>query len=359
MRIALDAMGSDHAPTPDVEGAVRAARRFGGEIALVGRREVVEPEVAKHDTAGLGVCVVHASQVVAMDEHPADAVRAKPDSSMVVGMRMLREGQADAFVSMGNSGGVLAAALAGEGRVGRIRGVRRPALSTIFPTVQGISLLLDIGANTDCKPGWLVQFAIMGAAHARHVLGIADPRVGLLSNGEEETKGSQAVQDAHQALKQLPGLRFVGNVEGKDLTAGAADVVVADGFAGNVAIKTAEGVASMLMHLLRREIKAGPLTTVGGLLARPAFRRVARVLDYREFGGAPLLGVNGVVIIGHGRSDALAVENAVRVAVDSVRGRVVDHIREAIVAAGDALNAASPDAARLFTQDEGSPYPPP
>jgi len=354
MRIALDAMGTDNAPTPDVEGAVRAARRFGhrAEIVLVGRQETIEAELAKHDTAGLSIPIVHSEQVITMDDHPAEAVRAKPQSSIVVGMSLVRQGEADAFVSMGNSGAVLAAALMGEGRVGRIRGIRRPAISTIVPTVTGSAFMLDIGANTDCKAGWLVQFAVMGAIYSRQVLGVADPRVALLSNGEEETKGSQAVQAAHQALKQLPGIRFVGNVEGKDLMAGVADVIVSDGFAGNVAIKTAEGVAKTLMDLLRAHIKNSPLTALGGLLAKPAFRQVAKVLDYRQYGGAPLLGVNGVVIIGHGRSDALAVENGVRVAVEAVEGRVVEHIRAGVEDAGGALRALSPDAARLLAQED-------
>ncbi len=330
MRIVLDAMGSDSAPAVDVAGAVRAARRFGQEIILVGRQAEVEAELAKHDTSDLDISVVHAEDVIEMSEHPSLAVRNKPNSSMVVAMSLVREGRADAYVSAGNSGGTLAAALTGAGRLGRIRGIRRPALSTIMPTVSGTTLLLDIGANTDCRPEWLVQFAVMGSLYSERVLGVANPRVALLSNGEEDTKGNAAVQAAHQSLRQLPAIHFVGNVEGKDLTMGAADVVVADGFAGNVVIKTAEGVASMLLQLLRTHIKASPITSVGGLLAKPAFRQVAKVLDYREYGGAPLLGVNGVVIIAHGRSDPLAIENAIRVAVDAVASRVVERIREGI-----------------------------
>ncbi len=342
MRIALDAMGSDRAPSVDVEGAVRAARRFGVEVVLVGRQEAIERELARHDTAGLALPIVHASEVVEMAEHPSQAVRAKRDASIVVAMRLLREGQVDAVVSAGNSGGVLAASLLSVGRIGRIEGVSRPAISTILPTLTGRSFMLDIGANTDCRPEWLAQFAMMGAAYAKKVLGISEPRVGLLSNGEEETKGSQAVQAAHAILKQLP-LRFIGNVEGKDLTQGLADVIVSDGFAGNVAIKTAEGTAAMLLTLLRREIKRRPLASIGALLAKPAFRVVARVLDYREYGGGPLLGVNGVVIIAHGRSDALAMENAIRVAVEAVRANVVEVIRQEI-AAVQALVGAAPDA---------------
>lgn len=332
MRIALDAMGSDHAPEVDVEGAVRAARRFGVEVILVGRQPEIERELARHETSGLSLPIVHASQVLEMAEHPSQAARAKRDASIVVAMGLLREGRADAVVSAGNSGGVLAAALLSAGRIGRIPGVARPAISTILPTLQGYSFMLDIGANADCRPEWLEQFALMGAAYAKRVLGIAEPRVGLLSNGEEETKGSQLVQEAHALLRQLP-IRFVGNVEGKDLPQGLADVIVSDGFAGNVAIKTAEGTAGMLLSILRREIKSRPLASLGALLAKPAFRAVAKVLDYREYGGGPLLGVNGVVIIAHGRSDALAMENAVRVAVEAAQADLVEAIRADIAQA--------------------------
>jgi len=334
MRIVLDAMGSDNAPSVDVEGGVRASRRFDQEIILVGRQAEIEAELAKHNTAGLAISVIHADQVIGMDEHPSRAVRNKPESSMVVGMKLVREGHADAFVSMGNSGGVLASALTSEGRLGRIKGIRRPAISSVIPTLTGCCFMLDIGANTDCRPEWLAQFAVMGSIYAERVLGIDNPRVALLSNGEEAIKGNKIVQEAHPLLRRL-NLNFVGNVEGKDLPAGAADVIVADGFVGNVALKIAEGVANMLLTLIRREIKASLVTTVGGLLARPALRRVGKVLDYREYGGAPLLGVNGVVIIGHGRSDALAVENAVRVAIEAVDAGVVNLIRQNVQATTD------------------------
>ncbi|MBC7235557.1 MAG: phosphate acyltransferase PlsX [Chloroflexi bacterium] len=329
MRIVLDAMGSDHAPEVDVEGGVRAARRFGQEVVLVGRRDAIEAELAKYDTAGLPLSIVHASEVVTMDEHPSQAVRNKPDASIVVGMGQLREGKADALVSMGNSGGVLAAAVAGEGRIGRIPGVQRPAISTVFPHMEGFSFLLDIGANTDCKPDWLAQFALMGAVYARNVLHIANPRVALLSNGEEEIKGNRLVQETRELLRQLH-LNFIGNVEGKDLPRGLADVIVTDGFVGNVAIKTAEGVATMILSLLKSEIRRRPLAVLGGLLAKPAFKAAGRRLDYREYGGAPLLGVNGVVIIGHGRSDALAVENAIGLAITAVRSNLIETIRQDI-----------------------------
>ncbi len=324
--IVVDAMGSDQAPAVDVAGAVRATQRYGREIILVGREEEIEAELGRHDAEGLPLSIVHASQVVEMGEHPSQAVRSKTDASMVVGVGLVRDGEASAFVSAGNSGGVLASALVGAGRIGRIAGIDRPALSTIFPTLDGTALLLDIGANTDCKPEWLVQFAFMGNAYARRVMGISSPRVGLLSNGEEATKGNALVQEAHRRLRELD-LAFVGNVEGKDLAQGFADVVVADGFVGNVAIKTAEGVAAMLLHSLRTEIKSRPLASFGALLVKPAFRATAKKLDYREYGGAPLLGVDGVVIVAHGRSDPLAIENAVGVAIDAVEADLVGTIR--------------------------------
>lgn len=326
MRIVLDAMGGDHAPPVAVEGGVWAAREYGIEVILVGREDDIRRELAKHDTAGLSLPIVHASQVIEMEEHPAAAVKAKRDSSMVVGMDLLKRGEADAFVSAGNSGGVMAAALF---RLGRIRGIKRPALSTIYPTTTGICFMLDMGANTDCKPEYLLQFAYMGVAYAERVLGIANPRVGLVSNGEEETKGSILVQEAHQLLKKS-GLNFIGNVEGKDIPAGMADVVVTDGFTGNVIGKLSEGLAESLLTVIKEEIKKSPLATLGALLSKPAFDKVKKRLDYAEFGGAPLLGVDGVVIVAHGRSNAKAIKNAVRVAKQAVEGGMLAAIKEGL-----------------------------
>ena len=323
MRIVLDAMGGDHAPEVVVEGAVRAGRDLDVEIFLVGQPETIQPELAKYDTTDLRLPIIPASQVVEMDEHPATAVRAKPDSSMVVGMKLVKEGDAQAFVSAGNSGGVLAAALF---RLGRIQGIRRPALSSVWPTRHGRCFLLDGGANTDCKPEYLLQFALMGSVYARKVLGIENPRVGIVSNGEEEGKGSILVQETYQLLKGSP-LNFIGNVEGKDIFRDLADVVVTDGFTGNVIVKTSEGVAKMLMEILEEEIRKRPLAMLGALLAKPAFRAVAKILDYREYGGGILLGVNGVVIVAHGRSDAQAIASAVRVAKQAVEGKVVSTIQ--------------------------------
>ena len=326
MKIVLDAMGGDHAPPVAVEGGVWAAREYGIEVVLVGREEDARRELARYDTSGLSWPIVHASQVIEMEEHPAAAVKAKKDSSMVVGMDMVKRGEADAFVTMGNSGGALAAALF---RLGRIRGIRRPALSTVYPTTTGFCFMLDVGATTDCKPEYLLQFGMMGAVYAERVLGVANPRVGIVSNGEEEGKGSILVQEAYQLLKASP-LNFVGNLEGKDIAPGLADVVVTDGFTGNVIVKLSEGLAASLMGIIKDEVKKSLLTTVGALLSKPAFDQVKKRLDYAEYGGAPLLGVNGVVIVGHGRSNAKAVKNAVRVAKRAVEGGMLAAIKEGL-----------------------------
>jgi glycerol-3-phosphate acyltransferase PlsX len=326
MKIVLDAMGGDDAPEVTVHGAVWAARDFGVEMQLVGRPEIIQSELQKHDTAGLSLPIIPASEIIEMDEHnPANAVKAKKDASMVVGIEMLKRGETDAFVTMGNSGAGLAAALL---HLGRIRGVKRPAIATTYPCASehGFCFLLDIGANADCKPEYLYQFALMGSAYTERVLGISNPRVAIVSNGEEEGKGNMLVQDALPLLKNGP-FNFVGNVEGKDVPAGLADVVVTDGFTGNVIIKLSEGVAKMLMDAIKTEVKARPLSILGAALAKPAFNAVSKKLDYREFGGGALLGVDGAVIIGHGRSDAYAVRNAILRARQAVESGVIDVIK--------------------------------
>ena len=326
MRIVLDAMGGDHAPGVVVEGGVMAAREYGIEVVLVGPQEVVEAELAKHDTAGLSLPVVHASEVIEMTDEPSVAARKKRDSSMVVGMNLLKSGEADAFTTAGNSGGALAAALF---RLGRIKGIKRPALSTVFPTRKGLCFISDIGANTDCRPVYLLQFGIMGSAYAERVLGIPNPRVGIVSNGEEEGKGNILVKEAFKLLKESD-LNFIGNVEGKDIPAGLADVVVTDGFSGNIVIKLSEGVATLLMGVMEEEIKKRPVAMLGALLARSALREVKIRLDYSEYAGAPLLGVDGVVIVGHGRSNAKAIKNMVRVGKEAVEKGMVKAIKEGI-----------------------------
>jgi phosphate acyltransferase len=323
MRIVVDAMGSDTYPEPDVAGGVMAAREFGDEIILVGDEPRVTAELAKHDTAGLSIRICHASQVIEMTDKPADASRSKKDSSMHVGMRLVREGEADAFVTAGNTGGVLAVATLHTLR--RIPGVLRPALSVIFP-VSGRPILLDIGANADCKPEYLAQFGLMGSLYSQLVMAVKHPRVALLANGEEEGKGNQLVKETAVLLK-ASDLNYIGNIEPKEFASGAADVVVTDGFIGNMVIKTSEAIAGHLTGQIRVEIKAGWLTSLGGLLAKPAFARVRKAMDPFEIGGAPLLGVNGVVILCHGRSNAYAIKQGVRQARQAVEQGVVAAIR--------------------------------
>jgi len=320
-------MGSDDYPIPDVTGAVLAAQEWGDEIILVGREEAIRQQLARHDTAGLKLEIVHAPEVIEMDDEPAWAARVKKNSSMHVGMSLVRDGQAKAYVTAGNTGGVLAVATLHILR--RIRGVKRPALAAILPLPAGHVVALDIGANTDCRPEYLLQFALMGDIYARAVLGYTRPRVALLSNGEEPGKGNTLVKEAYQLLTGS-GLNFIGNVEPKEAAACHADVVVSDGFTGNIFIKTTEATAKMLTDLIRDEIKASPLTAVGGLLAKPAFRRVARRVDPFEVGGGPLLGVNGVVIVAHGRSNARAIKNAIGQARKAVQGGVVEAIRSGL-----------------------------
>jgi glycerol-3-phosphate acyltransferase PlsX len=320
-------MGSDEYPVPDVEGAVLAAREWGDEIVLVGREEAIRQELARHDTDGLKFKVVHAPEVIEMDDEPARAAKVKKNSSMHVGMNLVRDGEADGYVTAGNTGGVLAVATLHTLR--RIRGVKRPVLAVILPLPAGRAITLDAGANADCRPAHLLQFAMMGDVYARAVLGCASPRVALLSNGEEPGKGNTLIKETYKALKRS-NLNFIGNIEPEEALGVGADVIVHDGFAGNVFIKTIEATAKMLTDLIRDEIKASPLTAVGGLLAKPAFRRVFRRIDPFEVGGGPLLGVNGVVIIGHGRSNGRAIKNAIGQARKAVQGGVVEAIRDGL-----------------------------
>jgi glycerol-3-phosphate acyltransferase PlsX len=329
--IAVDAMGGDHAPGVVVDGVVDAVRELDARVALVGPEAIIHAELQRHRAdSDERISLVAASQVIEMAEHPAQAVRQKTDSSIVVGMREVKEGRAAAFVSAGNTGAMLAAGLF---QLGRIRGVERPALATVFPTRSGFTLIVDVGANADCKSEYLAQFALMGAAYAEQVLDVANPRIGLLSIGEEEEKGSQLVQRAHALLREQ-STGFVGNVEGKDIPAGAVDVVVCDGFVGNVLIKFAEGVASTIGGIIREEVTSSPLSKLFALALRPAFRRAYGRLDYAEFGGAPLLGVQGVVIIAHGRSNARAIRSAIRVARRAVEGGLVERIAAAVEVGG-------------------------
>jgi glycerol-3-phosphate acyltransferase PlsX len=319
MRIAVDAMGGDFAPAQIVRGAALAATEHGIDISLVGLPATVQPLLDSHPRLQLVPC----TQVIAMDEHPAQAVRSKPDSSMTVCARMCKDRRADGWMSAGNSGAIMAAALFIQGR---IRGVDRPALGSIVPTRNDFAYFLDVGANVDSKPEYMVQFASMGVIYAREMLGRANPRVGLLSNGEEEGKGDELVKETARRLKgSLPG--FIGNVEPKDIYASKADVIVADGFVGNIAIKMAEATAEFLFRNLRDEIPKTMRGKLGGLLIRPGVRQLRARVDWREFGGAPLLGIDGVAVVAHGRSDARAIKNAIRVTRDAVENHLVGKIR--------------------------------
>lgn len=327
MRIVLDAMGSDNHPVPDVAGGVQAAREYGGTIIFVGDQAQIKAELGKHDTTGLSLDIVHAPEKVEMTDKPGTVGRTKPESSMHVGMRLVKSGEADAFVTAGNTGAALS--IGTLHTLKRIRGIYRPALSTILSMKGQSYIVLDIGANADCKPEWMAQFGTMGSIYAARALGRSNPSVGLLSNGEEEGKGSTLVQEAAELL-QRNGVNFVGNVEPKEILRGGVDVAVMDGFTGNVFIKSIEAMGSTLFDLIRQELTADLRSKLGGLLAKPAFRRVYHQVDPFEVGGVPLLGVDGIVIIGHGRSNALAVKNAIRQARKAVQGGIVDAIKDSL-----------------------------
>ena len=326
IRIVLDAMGSDQHPRPEVEAARLAVERWHDPVTLAGPRRLLEPMLAGDGPARERVAIADASEVLEMTDKAARAARGKADSSMAVGIDRLRRGEADAFVTAGNTGGAMSTALL---HLGRIRGVRRPALTALFPVRHGRAVILDIGANVDCKPEYLVQFAVMGSVYAQTALGVQSPRVGLISNGEEAGKGTELIHAAFPLL-QASGLNFVGNVEAKEIYAGAVDVAVTDGFTGNVFLKTSESVARFLTDVIRDEIRSGPLTSVGGLLARPAFGRVRRLLDPAEYGAAPLLGLDGLVFVGHGRSSALALVNAIGAARAAVTAGLLPALRQAL-----------------------------
>jgi len=330
--IVVDAMGSDKAPEPEVRGAVLAARQLGLRVHLVGPEDIIRPSLRQALRGHhLPVFVVPASEWITMDDKAAQAVRSKRDSSMRVGLKMVREGRAAGFFTAGNTGAAMATA---KMVLGMLSGVDRPALATILPTVNhNPSLLLDVGANVDCDPDNLVQFAVMGNIYARNILKIAEPRVGLLSIGEEDSKGNALTRDTLPLLKDLGQqgkMRFTGNVEGRDLINGNADVAVCDGFVGNVALKSMEGIGKLVSVLLRESLKSTVTSQVGALLSRKAFSDFKKRLDYSEYGGAPLLGVRGVCIVGHGSSNEKAVMNGIRVAAEFAKAEVNSGIEAAL-----------------------------
>src|SRR6058998_1423630 len=326
--IALDAMGSDRAPKPEIEGAIHAARHYGVHVVLVGREPLIRAELGRVPAAAsLPIQVIHASEVIAMEDKAVQAVRAKRDSSLRVGLRLVRERKAAGFVTAGNTGAAMAAA---KMVLGALPGVDRPALASVFPTSAGKdkpSILIDVGANVDSKPHNLAQFALMGAMYYRAIFKNTKPTVGILSIGEEEGKGNELTRKAHSLIKDLP-LNFLGNVEGRDLYNGKVDVIVCDGFVGNVALKISEGVANLVRATLKESLKATITRQVGYLLSRSAFADFKKRLDHTEYGGAPLLGVKGVCFITHGSSNANAIKNAIRVAAEFAELRINDKIEK-------------------------------
>ncbi|MGB8772206.1 MAG: phosphate acyltransferase PlsX [Candidatus Korobacteraceae bacterium] len=346
--IALDAMGSDRAPKPEVEGAILAARHYDVEVLLVGKEDVVRGELDLHPFwRRLSIRIINAREVIGMQEKAAQAMRSKRDSSLRVGLRLVRDGKAAGFVTAGNTGAAMATA---KMVLGAIPGVDRPALAAVFPTAQGTAtILIDVGANVDSKPQNLQQFAIMGDIYFRSIFGgkfpsAEHPRVGLLSIGEEESKGNELTREAYKLIRELP-LNFVGNVEGRDLYNGKADVLVCDGFVGNVALKISEGMVETVRFLLKQSLQATISSQVGFLLSRRAFADFKKRLDYSEYGGAPLLGLKGVCIVSHGSSNSNAIKNAVRVATEFANSQLNDVIQDRIAASKNLNNHATDSAA--------------
>lgn len=328
MTIILDAMGSDHHPDAEIEAALRAAETFGEEIVLVGQEPVLRPKLDALNTKKLPVVIEHAPDVIEMSDKVVEGSRTKRNNSIFVGCRLVKSGRGQAFVSAGNTGAVMFNALLA---LGRIKGVRRPGLTALFPTRKGFCAVVDIGANAECRPEDLLQFALMGSLYAQKVLKINSPRVGLISNGEEATKGTPLVKETYPLL-EASGLNFIGNVEGKELFGGEVDVAVTDGFTGNVMLKSVEAVAGLITDFLKEELTASPITTLGALLAKPALRKMRRKMDPEEVGAAPLLGIDGLVFKGHGRSKAPAIFNAIRVAREAVQANLLEEMRQSIQA---------------------------
>jgi phosphate acyltransferase len=330
-RIVVDAMGSDEFPTPDVVGAVMAAREYNVEIILVGDETKISPVLAAQNPGSLPIRIVHAPEMLTMEDKGMALVlkarRPNSKNSMAVGIDLVKNGQADAFVTAGNTG---AASVTAYFRLGTIPGVDRPGLAPVFPTAKGSCVVIDVGANPDCKPENLLQFGIMGSVYAEKVRGVQNPKVGLLSNGEEAGKGNDLVKHTYPLLKDS-GLNYYGNVEGKEVIGGSVDVAVCDGFTGNIMLKSSEAVAKLILDKVKELISNGPLAAkIGGALVRPTLRKIKKMLDPEEEGAAPLLGVNGMVFIGHGRSNEIAIKNAIRLAKNAADAHVLDSIRSAI-----------------------------
>ncbi len=324
MAIVLDAMGSDGYPEPEIQAAVDAAELYGQEIILTGNQEILADKLKAVNTRNLPVRIVHAPDVLEMGEKAVESARRKPNNSMAVGMQLVKSGEAQAFVTAGNTGAAMFQALR---TLGRIKGVQRPALTALFPVKGGHCVVLDIGANADCRPDFLLQFAMMGSLYAEKVLGKPNPRVGLLSNGEEAGKGNSLVHETYPLLAAEPSLNFIGNVEGKELFGGQVDVVVTDGFTGNVMLKSSEAVARLIVDTLKEELMGSARTKLGAALAKPAFGSIRKLMDPGETGAAPLLGIDGLVFVGHGRSDTRALTSAIRVANQAIQANLLESLR--------------------------------
>ncbi|OQA92703.1 MAG: Phosphate acyltransferase [Elusimicrobia bacterium ADurb.Bin231] len=332
MKIVVDAMGGDYAPAVVAAGAVDAAKEYGHEILLIGDKKLVSAELNKYNSAGLPISIIHASEVVEMSDSAAGSLRSKPNSSIAQGIKLLAEKKADGFFSAGHSGAVGASALI---TLKRIKGVSRPAIATVFPTLNAPCVLVDAGVNVDSKPKNLFQFAVMGSLYSKYIFGIKNPAVGLLSIGKEETKGNELTLETYKLLKNSD-LNFVGNIEGGDIVRGEINVVVCDGFTGNIVLKLGEGVAQLLISLIKNEMKKNPIKVMAAyLLLRGVFKNIKKKIDYDEYGGAPLLGVNGVCFIGHGSSNAKAIKNGIRVTANAVKNNINGHIEEELKKLGE------------------------
>ena len=327
MKIAVDAMGGDYAPHEIVKGAILACQQLNASVILVGDQAALQAELSNYSLTGLNLEIVPASEVIAMDEHPGNAVKRKKDSSLVVANRLVKEGRAAAVISAGNTGAAMAASLF---VIGRIKGIDRPAIATPMPTQKGVCVLLDAGANADCEPNNLLQFALMGSVYAERVLGLPNPQIGLLNIGEEETKGNKLTIEAHQLIKNSQ-LRFIGNIEGRQIHQGVCEVVVCDGFVGNTILKVTEGLAAVFSAEIKAAISSNPWSLLGGLMLKGSLAKFKAKLDYTEYGGAPLLGINGVSMICHGRSNAKAIMNAIRAAQKAATEDIIGKISKQLV----------------------------
>lgn len=323
MPVILDMMGSDKYPEPEISAAIEAVKEINDELILVGDTNLFQKRFTELAGDKLPISFVHAPDVIEMTDKPVEATRLKPNNSMAIGIKLIKEGKGDVFITAGNTGAAMFNAIR---TLGRIEGVQRPALSALFPTRSGRCIVLDIGANVDCRPDFLFQFAILGSIYAEKALGIENPKVALLSNGEEPRKGNQLIKDTFPLLEKS-GLNFIGNVEGKELFGGAADVVVTDGFVGNVLVKSSEAVAKLITEILKEELKSSFRTKIGALLAKPAFTRIKKLVDPSEIGAAPLLGIDGLVFVAHGRSDSHALVSAIRLAHQTVKIGLIQSIK--------------------------------